>query len=261
MSIRRHLKRILTPALHRIGIDIVRYPPPSRTIERAISRPFNVLEFLISDMASRHTNPFFIQVGANNGVRWDPLRDLIRRHHLPGLLIEPLPDIFDELKKNYELEPQLLFEGAALAKEDGFHTLFRVKADAPVGDWAQGIASFNKAHLENHLKSETDEYEQWIEDVTVPTISVHSLLLKHSITKIALLQIDTEGYDFEILKMFFEAGILPDIVNFERVHLSFKDQQASRRLLIQNNYRFIDVGIDTLGIRASLTTSSEPEVR
>ncbi|MFN3543483.1 MAG: FkbM family methyltransferase [Thiobacillus sp.] len=261
MSILRHLKRILTPVLHGIGVDIVRYPPAARAIERPISRPFNVLEFLISDLAARHRKPFFIQVGANNGIRWDPLRDLIRKHHLPGLLIEPLPDIFDELKKNYASEPQLLFEGAALAKQDGFHTLFRVRADAPVGDWAQGIASFNKSHLENHLKGETDGYEQWIEEVTVPTISVASLLTKHSISEVALLQIDTEGYDFEILKMFFDAGVLPDVVNFERVHLSFEDQQASRRLLIQNGYRFIDVGIDTLGIRATLTTSSEPEDR
>lgn len=151
------------------------------------------------------------------------------------------------------------FEGAAQAAQDGIHSLFRVTADAPVGDWAQGIASFNKTHLVNHLKDGIEEYEKWIEEVTVPTISVANLLSKHSISEVALLQIDTEGYDFEILKMFLVAEVFPDIVNFERVHLSLKDQQASRRLLIQHDYRFIDVGIDTLAIRASLTTSSEPE--
>lgn len=98
-----------------------------------------------------------------------------------------------------------------------------------------------------------------MEEVPVPTISVARLLQKHSISKITLLQIDTEGYDFEILKMFLAAQALPDVVNFERVNLSFRDRQDSGLLLVEHGYRFIDVGIDTLAIRASITKSSEPE--
>ena len=253
------LKKLAKPIVHRLGFDIVRYPAISPKVERLIQRPFNVLEFIVADFLSRNRRFFFVQAGANNGIRWDPLHDLICKHHLAGLLVEPLPDIFDELRKNYAMEPQLSFEGSALAEEEGVQSLFRVKLDAPVGDWAQGVASFNKLHVINHLKSELEEWEQFIEEVKVPTIPVTTLLQKHSIAEITLLQIDTEGHDFEILKMFLSARMFPEVINFERVNLSFRDQQESRRLLVENGYRFLDVGIDTLAIRASLSNPSEPE--
>lgn len=46
-----------------------------------------------------HHGFFFLQIGANDGRRADPLRKLVMRHKLTGLAVEPLPDIFMELKK------------------------------------------------------------------------------------------------------------------------------------------------------------------
>ena len=253
------LKKLVKSILHQLGFDIVRYPAIKPKVEPLIQRPFNVLEFIVAEFVSRNQLFFFIQVGANNGIRWDPLHKLICKHHLSGLLVEPLPDIFDELRRNYAMEPQLSFENSAIAEENGVQSLFRVKPDAPIGDWAHGVASFNKMHVINHLKNELEEWEQFIEEVKIPTISVTTLLQKHSITDITLLQIDTEGYDFEILKMFLGARMFPAVINFERAHLSFRDQQESRRLLLENGYRFLDVGIDTLAIRGRLSNPSEPE--
>jgi len=247
-------KKLVKPVVHGLGIDIVRYPRVEPKPQRLIQRPFNVLEFVVDHrIRSAGTSIYFVQVGASNGVRWDPLRDLIFRYHLSGLLIEPLPDAFEQLRQGYADEPQLSFENCAIASDDGMKSLFRVKANAPYGDWAQGVASFSRKHVLAHLRDEPGderEHEQYIEEVQVPTITVNTLLQKHRLPEITLLQIDTEGYDFEILKMFFAAHIFPEIVNFERVHLPFRNQQESRYQLIKHGYRFVDVGIDTLAIRA-----------
>jgi FkbM family methyltransferase len=247
------LKPLVKPIVNRLGFDIVRYRGVEPKPEPLTQAPLNVLEFIVAHYLSLNRGFYFVQIGANDGVRWDPLHDLIRKHHLTGLLVEPLPDAFDQLRRNYAMEPQLSFERSAIAPEDGVRSLFRVRSDAPVGDWAHGIASFDRSHLIALLGHRGDRL---IKEVKVPTVSVTTLLMKHHVADIALLQIDTEGYDLEVLRMFFAARMFPEIVNFERVHLSLRDQQQSARLLAEHGYRFIDVGIDTLAIRANSRSMS-----
>ena len=72
-----------------------------------------------------------MQIGANDGVLDDPLRELITTHHLRGLLIEPLPDLFATLAENYKGETQLSFEQVAIARR-------RAPADLPSQEWIAG---------------------------------------------------------------------------------------------------------------------------
>jgi len=248
MSSLQFLKRLIKPVVHKLGFDIVRYPVPQPVIERLIERPFHVLAFVVNYYVASGRPFFFVQVGANDGLRWDPLHALVCKFRLSGLLVEPLPDTFEQLRRNYVTEPQLTFEQCAIAADDGARPLFRVRSDAAVGDWAHGIASFNRAHLVRHL-GDVERGEELVEEVQVRTLSVKTLLRNHGIDQVNLLQVDTEGYDYEIVRMFFAEGRFPEIVNFERVHLSLRDKQECRRLLARHGYRFVDVGMDTLGIR------------
>ena len=81
------------------------------------------------------------------------------------------------------------------------------------------------------------------------TITFQSLIDKYRLTCIDLLQIDTEGYDYEILKMVFSTKIRPHIINFEFVHLTPSDQNQSLSLLAKNGYKFINAEKDTLAVR------------
>ena len=204
-----------------------------------------MLELVIEHYLRSDPTFNFVQIGANDGVRWDELHPIIVRHHLTGLLVEPLPDMFDQLRQNYRSEPQLSFENAAVALETGTRTLFRVKPDGDVPDYAHGWASFSKGAIAANFK-------RHLQEVTVPTVTVKDLLEKHGIARITLLQVDTEGYDYEILKMFFQEGVFPEIINFEYIHLSYNDYLDCRRSLVDNGYRFIDTLMDTLAIRGGL---------
>src|ERR1043165_5999095 len=131
---------LLRNAFRRVGFDIVRYVPE-------FDRPFAILPRLVRERIGRDTPFFFIQVGANDGIVDDPLRDLIVNNRLHGLLIEPLPDIFTRLKHNYREQSQLLFENVAIVDEPGVVPIHRVRNDVAGPEHWGTIASFTRANL------------------------------------------------------------------------------------------------------------------
>ena len=80
----------------------------------------------------------------------------------------------------------------------------------------------------------------------VQCMTFDSLFAAVGSAHIDLLQIDVEGYDAEVLRLFDVAARRPAIVRYEHVHLSEQDQKACLERLIPLGYK-IDVGpLDTL---------------
>jgi FkbM family methyltransferase len=231
------VKSIVKSFLQKTGYDLVRFSPE-------LNRPFPVLPMLVSEKLKRGEPFYFVQVGANDGVLDDPLRELIYQHHFPGLLIEPLPDLFERLKTNYAGEHQLVYENVAILDREGPVEIHRIRSDADVpGHW-HGIASF---HRKNLLAQGVPP--QFIEAQSVHGVPLHVLLARHGIDRISLLQIDTEGYDYEVIRAAIESSIYPDMINYEHCWLEPHTRLACKKLLDQNGYQFIEVGKDTLAVR------------
>ncbi len=232
------LKSLVKAALHPLGFDVVRYIPDQ------FLPPFDILprffRAYIGDMLEQDADFFFIQVGAHDGVEMDPIRESILAYHLRGLLIEPLPDAFARLRENYRSEPQLIFENVAIGDEPGRVPFYRVKEGKGGVDW-QVLAGFDKAHMMYEGVP-----EGLIEEIPVEMATLPSLLEKHGIDRISLLQVDTEGHDFRIVKAALEAGLRPTLINYEHVNLSRIDQNRCKHMLYDLGYRLIDIGIDTL---------------
>jgi FkbM family methyltransferase len=232
-------KSFLKGLFRRFGYDIVRYADVP-------GRSFPVLPYLVRDQLKKKSGLFFVQVGANDGFLDDPLRSLIIEHRLPGLLIEPLPDLFDKLRLNYKDQSQLLYENIAISAAEGTIAMYRVKSDAAVPqDW-HGLASFSRQHIK--AENIPDEY---IERCIVRTAPLRLLLVRNHIRDISLLQVDTEGYDGEIVCSALKSGILPNIINYEHVHLSSAMRLKCKQLLAKNGYLFNEIGKDTLAIQQS----------
>ena len=236
----RLVKRAINGLLHRFGYDIVR-------LGEHCDAPFNLLELVVHAYVSTHEQFYFVQIGANNGIRSDHLYPLVRSYHLRGLLVEPLPDQFEELRRNYAAEPQVRFENCAIANEEGERSLYRFRRAAAVPDWAYGMASFDKRHLTKF--QDTAVLDRYVEVVPVPTMTFASLMAKHGMGHVSLLHIDTEGHDYEILKMVFAAGCFPPIINFEHQHLRGADLVACKQTLVEHQYRYVNYGRDTLALR------------
>jgi hypothetical protein len=64
-----------------------------------------------------------------------------------------------------------------------------------------------------------------------------------------LLQIDVEGYDLELLKLFDFRRMKPPIVRFEQRHLSVNEWDEAFLLLAQHGYRMVREEYDTTAYR------------
>lgn len=238
------MKQLIKKALNRIGLDLVHYRPHA---------PLEVFEYVLDAFARVTKDFYFVQVGANDGVRWDPLRHAIIDHKIAGLCIEPLPDMFAKLQANYSGSPQLKFENVAVGPTQGQLSLHRFRPDADIPDYAHGMATFDGARLRAYA-SRFKGGADLIEQVSVPMMTFQSLVSKHRIGEVSLLQIDTEGYDFEILKLAFAAKLRPAMIHFEHRHLSIRDRIEACTMLVGHGYGYLDETHDILAMREDLKT-------
>ena len=212
---------------------------------------------------------FFVQIGAHDGASTDPLAECIRAMRLSGLLVEPQEREFRRLAEVYADQPQLRFERAAVAHEDGVATLYKVKLSFwtehgfPPGIASQ-ISSLNPNQIRRHVElfggaKLAAREADYLERETVPALTLRSLLARHAIERIDLLQIDAEGFDFEIVKM-IDWRDPPPMIHFETIHLPVADRLAAWRLLRDNGYAlFATNSHNTLAIGRGSTSGGRAE--
>jgi FkbM family methyltransferase len=211
------------------------------------------LSMVLAEYILRKPEITFLQIGAFDGRQADPLYQFVTRYHWRGVLVEPMPDAFAKLKQAYEHEPQIQLQNVAIAAEDGRRTLYHLKRDAPgLPTWAPMLASFDRDVVMRH-QAQIPNIESVLETTDVPCLTLNTLLARANLDRVDLLQIDTEGWDYEILKLVDFNRIRPAIINYEHAHLQADDWDAAVGLLVRNGYR---VGIgpyDTVGYLAELT--------
>ena len=89
----------------------------------------------------------------------------------------------------------------------------------------------------------------YIVEEKVETISPQKLMQDHNIQKISLLVVDTEGYDYEILKKFDIPSPQPRAVIYEAQHLSKEVHMEALTLLSEAGYFCKSIDGNTLAIR------------
>jgi FkbM family methyltransferase len=207
--------------------------------------PIDVLDMLVRRECSGRKDFYFVQIGANDGLRFDPIRKYILEYHWRGLLVEPVPYLFEQLVKNYAGEAQLDFESAAIGPEDGQIMLYTIPASADVPDFMHGMTSVSPDVLQLQ-RWQLPEVDKLIQQLRVPCLTLETLLDRHRVQRVDLLQIDVEGYDFEILKMWDFERYMPAIIQYEHAHLSPVEKIASLAFLHQRGYRTAAVRGDTI---------------
>ena len=197
------------------GVELRRYPLFTRAIELLVREG---------------PPPFFVQVGANNGIDFDDFYSLVERFHLSGVVVEPIPYYFATLKEAYKRHTNVAPVQAALHPTDSEAIIYRVDPAAGSWGWEHGLSSFNRDHL---LKNNVPESAILAE--RVPCLSFSELLRQQARQTVDILISDTEGFDGEILKMVDLATMKPKVVKFESKHLS-PDELAGV------NHRFSQAG-------------------
>lgn len=201
---------------------------------------------IIRHHSKRTKDFFFIQIGANDGLKADPIYLYVNKYHWKGILIEPVQYIFNKLKANYKDVKNLAFENSAIGEKNGFKNFYRLKRlegrNIPL--WYDEIGSFFKKNVLKH-KDKLKDIEKYLITEKIRCSTLKSILAKYQVKKVDLLIIDAEGYDYQILKQIPFNKLKPKIIIFEDRHLSSNEKENCRKILIKNGYSIVR-GIDCL---------------
>jgi FkbM family methyltransferase len=235
-------RRALRAALSRSGHELDRVPRP------LLARPERRLRMDLDHLLARRlldgTDLFFVQVGAFDGRTGDQIYDWVVRYRWRGILVEPQPDYFEALQRTYAGHPQLDLRRVAISDAAGKRTLYVVRNGvAGLPSWAPQVASFDRAHLVAHGMVDHDGAGV-IEALEVDCLTFSDILA--GVEHVDLLQVDAEGYDAEIVRMFDFARYRPSIVRFESKHLDKDAHDAAVGRLLTHGYSIALTADDTI---------------
>ena len=193
---------------------------------------------LIALFAEVFPDAFAVQIGANDGTAGDPLVDAFSKTHWSGLLVEPVPHLYETLVAHYRDRPAVRIERAAVSTSDGEAPLYRLRSvPGTTPEWFGQLATLHREVLLKH-RSSIPEIESLLIEERVPTVRLETLLERHGVSRIDLLVIDTEGHDCEILRTLDFTRFRPVLLMFEHQHLSAKDKAAAYAILETHGYSF-----------------------
>jgi FkbM family methyltransferase len=193
---------------------------------------------LIALFAEIFPEAIVVQIGANDGTAGDPLVEGFRKTRWSGLLVEPVPHLYEMLVARYRDRPEIKMECVAISKCDGDAPLYRLRSiPGQTPEWFNQLATLDREVLLKH-RSSIPEIDSLLVEERVRTVRLDTLLARHGISRIDLLVIDAEGHDLEILRTLDLTRFKPTLLMFEHQHLSEDDKQAAYALLKTAGYDF-----------------------
>lgn len=171
----------------------------------------------------------FVQIGANDGQTDDALRPFAARSNWTGLMVEPHPEAFAALESLYKSESERVkLVNKAITSSPGKFELFEpatqfgTRTSTLVRDsgWAAGCEIKRSFQVEG--------------------VPLSALLEDYGMRRVDVLQIDAEGYDFEILKSLDLSIIRPTLISYEDRHFfPPKKRTEAVRYLRQRGYKVL----------------------
>jgi FkbM family methyltransferase len=212
----------------------------------------DILSLVVQSAFAKQPPRRLLQIGANDGGPEDPARRLIERYNLSAVLLEPLPEPFELLLKNYAAVPGITAVQAALDSVDGRRTIWRIVI-SDNGLSMSEMSSFERSVVEKHRPTYASAGGR-IRQETVRTVSPKTVLNEFLLGEadLDILQVDTEGYDATVIHGLLDAGVAPKLINFEHSHLSGTADRHLCSLLRRSGYRLARYGRDTVAVLHSL---------
>lgn len=195
----------------------------------------------------------FVQIGASDGLRNDPLRYFVVWCGWTGLLVEPLPTVFRQLVSNYAYlgRDDLTFVNAAVSSRSGVLDFYTIGASAKARlTTEQWFDLSRKSSLDRDAMIEALQRagcgEEFLQHIRVPALRFHELAAQcPELDKVDVLVIDAEGHDAEILEDLDFETFRPSLVLFEWHRLGRATGHVLG-LLRDRGYRTHQVGGDVV---------------
>ena len=160
-----------------------------------------------------------VVIGAHHGY-W--LENEVKKCSGKILLIEPVVYNFNQLKNKFKKYKNIIFENIAINEKNEVKDFYYVLESSVIKlkkHWASGIGSFSKDHILKHKTKRFQIAESDIKCVRIKTITFDNLITKYQIKSINKIIIDTEGFDYKIIKSINFKNIIIKELMFEKKHL------------------------------------------
>jgi FkbM family methyltransferase len=225
------------------------YPPIfdfSKRVSRAAGMRTPLYEALCV-FRSKFPTARILQVGANDGLVNDPLREHILASQWICVLVEPVPYLFDKLLRNYRGLSRVSCINAAISDRDGEMDFYFIQEDAlnRLPYWASQIGSFSIEHIQKHFGGIDDA---WISKRKLRTIKIADLVAVIPEERFHLIHLDVEGHEAKLIKALLDVGHTPAAILFESHHLGEAYTDLETRLH-RHGYELIRYGMDTLAMK------------
>ena len=219
-----------------------------RQVQRRLAGPK-----LLRAFAAAYPDAVFVEIGSNDGEQHDHLRGHILAQDWRGVMVEPVPYVFERLRRNYDGVGRVQLANVAVADRDGELPFYHL-VDAPpeervrMPDWYDGIGSFSREAVLGHARQIPD-IEQRLVEARVPTLTFASLLERHGLDHVDLVLIDTEGHDWEIIRHMDLEAHGPRLLVYEHYHLPAAERAAAIARVREAGYEVMEEGFDTFCLR------------
>ncbi|KAL7533924.1 hypothetical protein ACHAWF_004662 [Thalassiosira exigua] len=176
------------------------------------------------------------------------------------IFVEPIPPLFDQLTSNVMKAgiQNVDLVNAAIGDTDGQTKMYcwdlNMIGKLKMPDWFTQICSFSRSRLYNNtydtgnVKVEGQPIielvkDEYIVDVPVQQVTVKKLIADHtnSTGEISVVQIDTEGFDFHVMKQlpFEDPNFRPCVIAWEHVLLSDSQNYELLSRIANLGYGFV----------------------
>jgi FkbM family methyltransferase len=212
-------------------------------------REQNAVRDALKALARTGKPVFFVNIGANDGLAGDPLREFITTRGWRGMLVEPVDYVFQRLVKAYRRVPDVILENRAIADLTGEKLFWYVRKNTELPAGYDQFGSFIKSQVLKQA-SNFPGLERFLDSRIVSCITLPDLLARHGIQRVNLFLIDTEGYDLEIVKQIDLRNSPPEVIIFENVHLVPMEREACYESLRAHGYTVSEANINTVAVRS-----------
>lgn len=214
-------------------------------------REQNLIRTTLKSLVAPGKPVFFVNIGANDGLAGDPLREFIVTKGWCGILVEPVDYVFQRLQKAYRNypPPRIFLENAAIGDVTGLKKFWYLEKAPDMPPGYDQIGSFSKEHVLKH-EALFPGLSKYLTSKDIPCITVRDLLAKHNVKQLDLVFIDTEGFDYEVLKQIDLSERPPKVIVYESAHLTPADTQAASQLLQSHGYKLSVESGDTVALLA-----------
>lgn len=186
---------------------------------------------------------FFVEIGANDGIDFDPIYKAVLKKKWSGVYIEPQKSVFMKLQSNFLGCENIFFENIAITKEEMFVDLYTPNEELTNGNSLIASMDMNKGVLRHF-----NEFELRKERVQGKPFQyiIDKYELKNK--KRTLVIIDVEGFEKEVIESIDFKVYKPDYLIFEHAHLTYDIHREINASLVENGYKIYLDKMDTLAI-------------